>query len=113
MKIRAYNGLTMYEVESDTDCSAPPYIVDLTFHGGIGKCDCPHYRIRLAPKLVGTPLNADDYRCKHVRACRVYLAEQLLNIFLAQEVAKEQPARFSGQNRSLNPAGKILFRLNQ
>lgn len=40
------------------------------------QCDCPHYRCRLAPNK--STLAKEQMRCKHIVACRDWLADRVI-----------------------------------
>lgn len=90
MKIELLEGLTRYHVQSEHH-AGDVYLVDLLPYVGIGCCSCPHYRIRLEPRIragkIGDPA---DYRCKHIRACRDKLSNDLLETLIKGERAKEK-----------------------
>jgi hypothetical protein len=88
MIITPFEGLTRYHAEPESKGQTEPYLIDLTLNGGIGWCDCPHFRCRLAPQIHGTATDDESNRCKHIRAARDYLAKQLLEIFLESEIEK-------------------------
>ena len=44
-----------------------PYLVDLEEYDANGKCNCPHFTIRLEPDLV-RGINRGFAQCKHIRA---------------------------------------------
>lgn len=46
-----------------------PYLVDLTYYGGIGRCDCMDFRTRRQPRLEkGERLV--ELRCRHIELVR-------------------------------------------
>jgi hypothetical protein len=52
---------------ASSEPDADPYLVDLDYYDGNGKCTCPNFEMRLEPKLAAG--NADTFRqCKHIRA---------------------------------------------
>lgn len=61
------------------------YLVDLLAYRGIGFCGCQDFEFRCAP-LIGQmrklPDNADDYRCKHIKAVRRYAGSLLLDALI-------------------------------
>ena len=75
-----FEGLTRYKARSEH--SVKPYLVDLTEWWGIGKCGCIHFAARLEPTISRWPAEereiTDEHRCKHIRACRQYLGEDLV-----------------------------------
>src|ERR1041384_262559 len=83
-----------YFVESDTK-PGEKYLVDLCPYWGIGCCDCPHFRIRIEPHLTDKPIDPEAWRCKHIKAAREYLANQLIDTLVKIELAKEnRPKRY-------------------
>lgn len=90
MKIRNYEGLLRYTVESD-DHKGEEYFVDLALYGGVGFCDCPHFKFRLEPQLSLRPIDPEKFRCKHIRACRRHLSDQLIDALIKTEIRKDHP----------------------
>jgi hypothetical protein len=88
MIITPFEGLTRYHAEPESKGQTEPYLIDLTLNGGIGWCDCPHFRCRLAPQIHGTATDFSAMRCKHIKAARELLANHLLETFLKTEVEK-------------------------
>jgi hypothetical protein len=107
MMIRPYNGLMMYEVTSESDPRTEPYHVDLTFYRGIGNCDCAQFQFRLEPHLVRQPFHPDQYRCKHILACREFLGKQLVDTLIKSEIIRD-----SGANAHLPRLGTMQFQSN-
>lgn len=89
MIIQPYDKLTRYLVTSES--GEAQYLVDLLSYWGVGQCSCPNFQIRLEPHLERRPINPNDYRCKHIVACRNLLSRQLLEAYLMVEFSKEQP----------------------
>ena len=59
------------------------YHVDLECNPPDGQCDCPHYRCRLA-KLVEAGESGDRIRCKHIRAVRELICNQVIDKVINQ-----------------------------
>ena len=51
------------------------YLVDLTSLKGNGVCTCPHFRMRLEPKIRD---DKNQRRCKHIMSVREYLADMVI-----------------------------------
>lgn len=110
MTVTPYDQLTRYIVKSDV----PPhneYLVDLDFYGGTGKCNCDHYRFRLEPKLctpegrAAAKKNPDDFRCRHIRACREQLGQELVDTLTKKN--NQQEKLLKAQMNSTKRIGKI------
>jgi len=58
-------------VQSDT---APDtqYLTDLEECDGVGMCDCPHWRCRLAKRIA----KGERVRCKHTEAAREFALDR-------------------------------------
>lgn len=90
MKVEPYEGLLRFYVYSDKQ-PGRKYLVDLSENDGQARCDCDHYRIRLEPKLgFGRHVNAEEVQCKHIRAAKEYLGQELSNAAIKMEIAKQQ-----------------------
>lgn len=67
--VRMHDAGTFFVTSSD---GAREYFVDLETQ----RCDCPHYRIRLAPKMARVSAEpAAPLRCKHLKAAMWHVAE--------------------------------------
>jgi hypothetical protein len=105
LKVTPYAGLLCYQVDSERP-GIDPYLVDLTMYWGTGCCDCSHFKFRLEKELTLQPLNPASYRCKHIVAARNYLADELINTLVRQQIKAEKPFK-SNFVRS----GTIQFRI--
>jgi len=50
------------------------YLVDLLEHFGVGACGCEDFEFRRRPEMGEIrkrPVDADRFRCKHIKAARV------------------------------------------
>jgi hypothetical protein len=57
------------------------YVVDLIENRGLGNCTCPHFCGRLFPEyriVDGTTKDKRRFRCKHIKACRELLTDELV-----------------------------------
>ena len=57
------------------------YGVDLIENRGLGFCTCPHFSARLLPEysiIDGMTKDKRRYRCKHIKACRELLTDEVL-----------------------------------
>lgn len=90
MKVEPYEGLLRFHVYSENQ-PGEIYLVDLAENGGLGKCTCHHYRIRLEPKLgFGRHVNPEDVQCKHLLAAKEYLGKELTETLIKAELKKEK-----------------------
>ena len=67
------------------------YTVDLLCYRGNGRCDCPHFAVRIEKCIKGARENrtfkpGPEYRCPHITAAREHLLDQFLN-----ELSKQFP----------------------
>lgn len=71
-QVRQHDGFTFWVKSRQGNGE---YLVDITALRGNGKCDCPHFRCRLEPKV-----NSDGNvrRCKHILAAREYVIDLMV-----------------------------------
>lgn len=110
MKITPYDQLTRYMVQSDVNPDNE-YLVDLDQYGGVGWCDCPHFKYRLEPQLctpegrAASKKRPMDFRCKHLMEARKQLGEDLVNTLTKQNIQKTKALK--AQMNSPKRIGKI------
>lgn len=68
----AHEGIARFKVQSEHGSSL--YLVDLQSDQGTGRCGCPNFSIGRAKD----PLHS----CKHCKAVRIYLGEELVESWL-------------------------------
>lgn len=81
MKVTSIGGPLHWMVQSENNNGE--YTVDLGSFWGNGQCDCPHFRIRLQPRLeqfYARPAAWPQYglMCKHIIAARKFLLNELI-----------------------------------
>lgn len=77
-RVNAHDILT-YFVRSEH--TSEEYLVDLASYGGNGACTCKDFQCRIEPKLSRNETPPRKH-CKHLRAAREALADQLIAEFI-------------------------------
>lgn len=65
------------------------YAVDLVENGGLGKCDCPQFRMKLEPRYFTMMKIHPKLRCKHILAARECQAYMMLDRGIQIELQKD------------------------
>lgn len=86
VNVTPFEGLTRFHAQSERG-RATTYLVDLDLYWGLGWCGCEDFGINKEPTVklwkADERVVTDEWRCKHVIACRMYLGDDLANMFLA------------------------------
>lgn len=69
MTVEPIKGEPLRFLVSSEEYGRAPYLVDLGSYDGNGECACPHFQIKLKPKL--DDKTSDDLQCKHIK--RAYI----------------------------------------
>lgn len=54
------------------------YAVDLEAHEGLGHCECDDFNYRRYPEWKKVRAKYDHFRCKHLRAVRNHVLDQII-----------------------------------
>lgn len=77
MIVRPFDNPLRFHVVSDSQREIE-HLVDLAENGTFGKCSCQHFEFRLQPALdQGITPDASE-RCKHLKAARDHLCDQVI-----------------------------------
>lgn len=96
MEITPFDDAHTYHVKSSS--REGHHVVDLLENGGLGLCDCEDFVMRKHPEyriLDGTVKDKRRYRCKHIKACRELLTDELVEkLHELQKIRNARPAQF-------------------
>lgn len=76
-EITEYDGILRYMVPSGR--GGEDYLCELDSYGGNGRCTCRHFTCRCEPLLRGGSPPSDATRCKHLKAARAHLLDQIIS----------------------------------
>jgi hypothetical protein len=61
------------------------YSIDLEAHRGLGSCQCEDFIYRRLPKWKKVQANYDHFRCRHIRAVRNHVLDQIITHYQTNE----------------------------
>lgn len=86
VNVTPFEGLTRFWAQSERG-RATRYMVDLDNYWGLGQCGCEDFGINKEPTVklwkADERVLTDEFRCKHIIACRQFLGTDLLDRVLA------------------------------
>lgn len=88
MKIQLYDNILRYLVESSSRDDIK-HLVELDANGGLGKCSCEHFSIRVQSKIDAGEKWTEEMRCIHIRAARRFFTDLIIKK-LSQDEAKKK-----------------------
>ncbi len=80
LHVEPHDHVLRFLVASDSQTDVK-HLVDLGAFNGNGRCSCQHFEFRILPELEAGKVAG---KCKHVQACREYLADEVIERVLAQ-----------------------------
>lgn len=88
LRVRVFEPPFRWHVQSESEPQFP-HLVDLLGYAGNGECSCKHFLCRMAPELKQGRKPTPATRCKHIRAAR----EALINNLIRQHLHENEPAQ--------------------
>lgn len=80
LNVRPHDHVLRFLVSSDSQ-EGIEHVIDLGEFKGHGRCSCQHFEFRILPELEAGRIAG---RCKHVQACRDFLADEVIARVLEQ-----------------------------
>lgn len=87
MIVRPHDHVLRFQVASETQGDDVHHVVDLGAFKGHGRCSCQHFEFRILPELEAGRIVG---HCKHIEACRDFLADEVIQRVLETEKKQKE-----------------------